>query len=276
MIFHQVKDFTGAYANGIHIPAGERYPEVWLPPAQSFREEMQQLKRAQLDLPYGSGPREVFDLFLPEGKPRGLLVVIHGGYWMALDKSYASHLAQGAVRQGYAVALPSYDLCPDVRIAQITAQIGAAVTAAAELVAGPIALTGHSAGGHLAARMACQDGPLPKAVTDRIRIAAPISGLFDLRPLMQAEMNTTLQITKSEALTESPALLSPMTHIDILAWVGGAERHEFQRQSHLLANIWTGLGARTAVWAEPNLHHFNVLDVLAEADHPLVRALTAA
>lgn len=276
MIFHQVKDFSDAYSNGAHIAKGERFPEVWVQPAQSYREVMTQAGRAQLDIPYGAGPREVFDLFLPQATPKGLLVFIHGGYWMSLDKSYWSHFAQGAVQQGYAVAMPSYDLCPDVHIAQITAQIGAAVTAAAHLVAGPIAITGHSAGGHLAARMVCQGGPLPKEVAARVVISAPISGLFDLRPLMATKMNETLRITPEEALLESPAFLAPLPHVDILVWVGGAERHEFQRQSQLLANIWTGLGAKTALWAEPNLHHFDVLDGLTDPAHPLVRALTGA
>src|SRR3546814_5563195 len=48
--------------------------------------------------------------------PAGLAVFVHGGYWMAFDKSSWSHLAAGAVARGWAVALPSYTLCPEARI----------------------------------------------------------------------------------------------------------------------------------------------------------------
>ena len=85
---------------------------------------------------YGHGTREVLDLFMPEGAPKGLVVFVHGGYWMKFDRSYWSHLAAGAQAQGWAVAMPSYDLCPRVRIADITRQIANAVAVAAREIGG--------------------------------------------------------------------------------------------------------------------------------------------
>ena len=41
----------------------------------------------------------------------------------------------------------------------------------------------------------------------------------------------------------------------------------------LLANVWTGLGAATAIVEEADRHHFNVIDGLMQPDHPLTRAL---
>lgn len=275
MIFHHVSDFTDAYSNGIHIAQGDRWPEAWVKSAADYRQTMQSAGRARLGQSYGPGERHRYDLFLPIGAPRGLVVFIHGGYWMSLDNSYWSHFAQGAVQHGYAVAMPSYDLRPQVRIAGIVRQIGAAITAAATEVPGPIAITGHSAGGHLTARMLSEGTPLPAEVIARVSICLPISGLFDLRPLMQSRLNETLQIDEAEALAESPALLRPVKPVRMMAWVGGGEREEFRRQNALLANVWTGLGARTAAWAEPDRHHFNVLDGLADPAHPMVRLLTA-
>jgi len=92
---------------------------------------------------------------------------------------------------------------------------------------------------------------------------------------MQSRLNETLQIDEAEALAESPALLRPVKPVRMMAWVGGGEREEFRRQNALLANVWTGLGARTAAWAEPDRHHFDVLDGLADPAHPMVRLLTA-
>jgi acetyl esterase/lipase len=192
---------------------------------------------------------------------------------MALDNSYWSHLAGGAVERGYAVAMPSYTLCPEVRIGEIVTQIGAAIGKAAQLVEGPIMLTGHSAGGHLVSRMISDTTPLSPALRARLRNVVSISGVHDLRPLMNTAMNQTLRIDETEALRESPALLRPIDGARITCWVGGGERAEFLRQNALLANIWTGLGAATCAIVEPDRHHFNVIDGLADPEHPLTRAL---
>ncbi|MBN9031665.1 MAG: alpha/beta hydrolase [Rhizobiales bacterium 63-7] len=276
MILHKITDWDNAYANGAHIPGGNRWPAAWVGPAETFRMEMAGAGRARLDLPYGEGTRNRFDLFLPEGKPKGLVVFVHGGYWHLLDKSFWSHLAKGSVDSGFAVALPSYTLCPENRIAGITREIGAAITAAAGMVEGPLFLTGHSAGGHLVSRMNCADAPLEEGIRRRIRHTVSISGLHDLRPIMKTEMNEVLHLDAAEAESESPALLQPMAGARITCWVGAGERAEFLRQSALLANIWTGLGAETAAYAEPDRHHFNVIDGLTDADHPLTRTLIDA
>ena len=242
-ILHDVTDWDDAYENGRNIPGGTDYPAPWVAPAQAFRDAAD----ARLDQSYGDRAREVYDLFQPQGAPRGLLVFVHGGYWMALDKSYWSHLAAGPLAAGFAVAMPSYDLCPEVSIAQITAQIGAAITAAAAQVEGPIVLSGHSAGGHLVTAMMCEDSPLPEGV--RARLAHVVS-----------------------AEAASPALKQPLPGIRLTAWVGGGERQEFIRQTELIANIWHGLGALTLAVVEPDRHHFNVIDGLMRAGSPLMRA----
>ncbi|KRR15375.1 esterase [Bradyrhizobium jicamae] len=273
MIFHQISDWSDAYANAPNIPGGDRWPAAWVQPAQAYRDALQASGRATLDIGYGERERNRFDLFRPEGRPKGLVVFVHGGFWKALDKSFWSHLARGSVESGYAVAMPSYTLCPAVRITEITREIAASVARAAAMVEGPIFLTGHSAGGHLVTRMISATSPLADDVKARISHTVSISGLHDLRPLMKAAMNTELRIDEAEALTESPALLAPMTNARVTCWVGSAERPEFVRQNALLANIWTGLGANTRVIEEPGRHHFDVIDGLADPDHQLTRTL---
>ncbi|TXI03236.1 MAG: alpha/beta hydrolase [Rhizobium sp.] len=275
MSYFKVTDWESAYTNGAYIVNGDQWPAAWVEPARTFRDRLNAAGRAKLDLAYGPEQRNRFDLFLPEGQPKGLVVFVHGGYWLQLDKSYWSHLAAGSISAGYAVAVPSYTLCPDNRISGIGREIAAAITAAAELVGGPIILTGHSAGGQLVARMVTTTSPLEEAVLIRIRHVLAISGVHDLRPLMKRRMNKELRIDDAEARAESPALLEPVDGIRLTCWVGGAERAEFIRLNALLANIWTGLGAATDTVIEPNKHHYSVLDGLADADHPLTRALLA-
>ena len=273
MIFHQISDWNDAYANAPNIPGGERWPAAWVQPAQAYRDALEGSGRATLDISYGERERNRFDLFGPEGRPKGLVVFVHGGFWKALDKSFWSHLARGSVEGGYAVAMPSYTLCPTVRISEITREIAAAVERAAAMVEGPLFLAGHSAGGHLVTRMISATSPLPDDVRARISHTVSISGVHDLRPLMKAAMNADLRIDLAEALVESPALLEPMQHARVTCWVGSAERPEFVRQNALLANIWTGLGAKTRVIEEPGRHHFDVIDGLADPYHQLTRTL---
>lgn len=273
MLEHHITDWDNAYANGANIAGCERWPAAWVGPAEAFRDTLAVQGRAKLDIAYGEGPRNLLDLFLPRGEPKGLVVFVHGGYWMAFDKNSWSHLAVGAVDSGYAVAMPSYTLCPGVRLAGIVREIGSAIDKAAAMVDGPIMLTGHSAGGHLVSRMITATSPLSQATQARIRNVVSISGVHDLRPLLHTGMNTTLQIDEAEALAESPALLRPMLNARITCWVGGGERAEFLRQTALLANIWTGLGATTAAVFEPDRHHFSVIDGLTDAGHPLTKTL---
>jgi acetyl esterase/lipase len=229
--------------------------------------------RLLTDLRYGANPRCTWDRFEPAGNPLGTLVFIHGGYWMRFDKSFFSHLAAGALARGWTVAMPQYPLCPEVHIRDITRHVGDAVATIAAETHGPIALAGHSAGGHLAARMICADSPLPGPVGERVRAVVPISGVHDLRPMLRTQHNDTLHLDEAEAVAESPALLRPAADCPVTCWVGANERSEFVRQNALLANIWRGLGARTHCVEEPDRHHFSIVEGLTDPDHPLTRTL---
>lgn len=275
MHLHQIRDWDDAYSNGIHIAGGSDFPARWEKQATEFRNRMTEKARAELDLRYGPAERHKLDLFQPDGVAKGLVVFVHGGYWLAFDKSSWSHLAEGALAHGYAVAMPSYRLCPAVRIADIVQDVAAAITLAAGRIDGPIRLSGHSAGGHLVTRMICNSTPLAPEIKARITRTVSISGVHDLRPLMRTTMNAELRIGEDDCLSESPALQQPMPSANLVCWVGGAERAEFLRQSALLANVWTGLGAATASVAEPDRHHFNVIDGLSDPSHPLTRTLLA-
>lgn len=262
-----------AYTNSAYIPGGDTYRPKWAAAAEAFRTEMARQGRAQLDQAYGSHARERFDVFLPEGSPKGTFIFIHGGYWMAFDKSSWSHLAAGALAHGWTVALPSYTLCPDVRITDIVAQVGRAVAAIVERTSGAIRLAGHSAGGHLVSRLNCADSPLPAAARERIAHTISISGLHDLRPFLKTTMNKTLHLDAAEAARQSPALLMPLPGARVTCWVGTAERPEFVRQNALLANIWSGVGGRMVRHEAEGRHHFDVVEELVDPQSPLTGAL---
>lgn len=271
MYDRHIPDWDNAYANGIHIVGGDQWGDIWQQRSDQFRVAKVEAQRAYLDVPYGDRPRNIYDLFMPEEEVKGLVVFIHGGFWTETDKSYWSYLANGSLEHGFAVAMPSYTLCPEARISGITAEIAQAIEHAAARISGPIYLAGHSAGGQLACRMMTLSGPLSPVTRQRIRHILSISGLHDLRPLMQMELNALLRIDENEALAESPALLRPCEETRLTCWHGSNERPEFIRQSKLLANIWLGLGATIACIEEMDKHHFDVLDGLSAPSHPLIK-----
>jgi len=271
----EITDWDDAYANREHVANAQDYFEQWEILAPQFRQAWAEgAGDLVIDLAYGAGEREKLDLFVPAGKPRGLFVFVHGGYWVALDKSKWSHLARGALEQGWTVAMPSYTLCPDISISSITQQIGSAIEKAAQQIAGPIVLAGHSAGGHLVSRMGCQNAPLSASTHQRIRRIISISGLHDLRPMLRLTLNQSLKLDAREAEAESPALQLPVEGLEIDCVVGGAERPEFIRQNALLANIWKGLGAATREIIVADKHHFDIINELGDgAEGWLVDAL---
>jgi arylformamidase len=268
-----ITDWDHAYDNRGRVAGSEDFINAWPIAARGFREASAGRYRAELDLAYGDGPRQKLDLFYPEGEPRGLAVFIHGGYWKAFDKSFWSHLAAGPLALGWAVAIPSYTIAPEGRIAQMTREVASAIEFAASHVGGPIRLSGHSAGGHLVARMVCEDSRLSPTTLTRVERIVAISGLYDLRPLMRTQMNEILRLDEAEAVAESPALMKPISTRPILCWVGADELPEFVRQNDLLANIWTGLGAEIESVHAAERHHFTVIDELAEPASPLTIAL---
>ncbi|GGG78182.1 esterase [Salipiger pallidus] len=258
-------DLSDAYANGPYIAQAETYPPRWTEAAAQFRAALPGARRRE-GLAYGQSARERFDLFLPEGTARGVVVFVHGGYWMKFGREVWSHLAAGSLAAGWAVAMPSYDLCPDVRISGITAQIAAAVTAIAAEVPGPIRLAGHSAGGHLVARMPAP-GVLPDDVAARIAHVMPISPLSDLRPLLHTDMNATLHLDASEAWGESPIAMATPT-VPVTVWVGADERPAFIDQARWLIEAWDA-----TLVIDDGRHHFDVIDGLGTPGSSMLNAL---
>lgn len=258
-------NYDEAYANAPFIPGADAFPPAWAARTAALREQLG--PRFRSGLRYGPEPRNWLHLCLPEGAPEGLAVIIHGGYWLRFSPDDFGHLAAGALTRGWAVALPAYTLAPAARIAQITAEIGAAVTVAAAEVAGPICVSGHSAGGHLAARMACADAPLPAAVADRIARCLPVSPVADLRPLRRTSMNADLGLDAAEAWAESPVLIPPRPGIAAHVWVGGAERPVFLDQARRLGNAWA-----CPVTIDAGRHHFDVIEGFEQADSALMAA----
>ena len=110
------------------------------------------------DLAYGSHERQVLDLTLPKGKGDvGLLLMIHGGYWVSGDKeSFRDYLGEGSSRFGIACASMNYRYLGDASMPEMLDDITSALKKIASTAkkkgytVSKVMLSGFSAGAHLA------------------------------------------------------------------------------------------------------------------------------
>jgi arylformamidase len=151
-------DYEVEYNNRARVPEHPRIFAQWVRDGAAYREEATKEGRAELGLKYGPSPRETIDLFKPRGGGTGpLALFIHGGYWRSLEPSGFSQMARGMNAHGVTVAVSGYDLCPQITIGQIIEQTQAACLYLWKKLGQRIMVSGHSAGGHLAACMVATD-----------------------------------------------------------------------------------------------------------------------
>ena len=159
-----------------------------------------------LDLAYGPRVRNRWDLFPAADPGAPCLVFIHGGYWQRNSREGFSVLAEGVKAHGWAAALPGYTLAPDASLSGIVAEIFAALdwlagAGAAHGIAGPLVVSGWSAGGHLTALALGHPA---------VRAGLAISGIFELGPLRDTYLDEKLRLTDAEIATLSPLRLAPV------------------------------------------------------------------
>lgn len=137
---------------------------------------------------YAAHADGLLDVHIPAGRARGLLFLVHGGYWRAeWDRRHTRPLAEALREEGWLVVTPEYrrtGATGELAGGWPTtyADVRAAVDAAPALLAGlglevpegPRVALGHSAGGHLALLLAADDAAL-----DRVVALAPVGDLHD-------------------------------------------------------------------------------------------------
>jgi arylformamidase len=268
-------DYEVEYNNRARVPEHPAIFERWRAAAKEFRDEMAAQGRAELGLAYGATPRQFIDLFRAERAEREggkLAVFVHGGYWRSLEPSTFSHVARGFLPHGISVAFVGYDLCPQVRVADIIGQIRQACLHLWRRFGARMFVYGHSAGGHLAACALATDWKAYDMPADAVPTACAISGVFDLTPLVGISMNEDLRLDPLEARRVSPLFWDAPRGRTLDVIVGTQESREFLRQSREIAEAWAKAGVTTRYEAPPG-NHFTVLDPLADPGSAMTKRL---
>ena len=223
---------------------------------------------AALNIPYGPGEKQRWDLFPARDRHAPCLVFIHGGYWQRNGREMFASVMEGVIAHGWSAALPGYTLAPEASLTQIAAEIAAALDwleaeGPGQGIEGPVLVSGWSAGGHLTAL----------ALEHRIaRAGLALSGIFDLEPIRDTYLNAALKLTEAEIGTLSP-MRRPMTEKPLAIAYGTAELPELQRQSRDFHAARAAAGREGALIPVPGADHFRILDALRQPEGLLLKTV---
>jgi arylformamidase len=203
---------------------------------------------------YGPHP---LDLYPTRAPRRGLHLHLHGGAWRAQSRDDAGAIALPLTAAGFDLAAPDFSLLPARRLPEVVEELRACVRFL--MPRGPIHLSGHSSGAHLAAVLATE---FPFASVTLV------SGIFEMEPVLLSARGEYVRLSAEEAHA-----LSPIRHVSrisapvLLAW-GTKESPEFIRQSEAMA---AATGGRRFVL--DGVNHFEAVYALGQG--PLHEALLA-
>ena len=230
---------------------------------------------------YSPRPSDILDIYLPaaldkQAPSAPVFIFIHGGYWRALSKNDSAFMAPALTQAGAVVVVPDYDLAPAVTLDHIVDQIRQAFAWVVRNIAiyggdaRNICICGSSAGGHLVGMLLAkgwqQDYDLPASATPAA--AFPLSGLFDLQPLLHTHINSWMQLDDAAAVRNSPRFVLPdsSTHSQCQLRVscGEFESREFHRQSQEYLAAWQAR-CLPGQWLEaPGTNHLDLPLQLAD------------
>jgi acetyl esterase/lipase len=223
--------------------------------------------KSHLDLPYGERANNKIDLY-PAARPDApCLVFLHGGYWQRNSRELFAMLVEGVAAHGWSVAIPGYSLAPEVALTDIVGEIPRALdwlaaNGASYGFAGPIVLSGWSAGAHLVAM--ALDHP-------RVHAGLAISGVYDLAPIRDTGLNNALKLTDEEIARLSPLRL-PVTNKRLDIAYGSNELPALVCDSIDLHEKRMAAQAPGKLIPVEGADHFTILEALRRPDGILVEA----
>lgn len=270
------------YNNREMVPEHVELYEKWTPMCAQVLADFPH----QLDAAYGTTPREVMDIILPDPAKSGdgpfpVLLYIHGGYWMSRTKGDQTFLARAYADAGIAFALVEYDLMPGVRMVDIVRQCREAVrwmwTNGQAFGIDPkrIFVSGHSAGGHLTAELAATDWSKQGMAPNILKGGVALSGIYDLAAMKGCYLQDTLALTDEEVARHSPQYFETAPATPLIVAPGGAESDAFHHQSRNLVNTWNAKGGNCAYLEPEGCNHFTILADFADPASALCRAAIA-
>lgn len=231
------------------------------------------------DVRFDPDSTERLDVWGVGGALRPVFVAIHGGYWRALSRHHTAFMAGMLADAGIATVAVDYGLAPHTPLEEIVRQVRAAVAwvyhhgAEHGLDRNRIVVGGSSAGGHLTATTMVSGWQAEFGLPDDVvRAAMPISGLFDIRPLVDSFANEWLGLDDSRASALSPMLQTDRVGPRAVVAVAEHDGVGFLEQSRKFHEAWARR-SESELLVVPDRNHYDIFLDLTEPDSALGRAL---
>ena len=233
------------------------------------------------DIPYVEGKdadeRQKLDLYLPKGaKDYPTLFFIHGGAWTQGSRSGFDRIGRTFAKNGVAFVSTGYRLSPKVQHPAHIQDVakGFAWTAAhiGKYGGNPDAIfvSGHSAGGHLAALLATDDDYLKaeKLSLKDIKGAIPVSGVFVVSTRQKNVFGEDAEVCKKA---------SPQNHVreglpPFLIIYADREMAGLGRQAEAFAPALKKQKVEATVVMGKDRNHGSIMMRMAAEDDPATQA----
>lgn len=232
------------------------------------------------DLAYGDDPRQKLDIARPDNAPAPTLIFIHGGYWQGSCKEDRRFPGPVFNALGAAFISVEYRLAPAVTLDEIVDDVRNAVAwiykngADYGLDVDRLYVTGNSAGGHLSAAVLADGWQADYGVPeDVLKGGCPVSGIFDLTPLLKTSQRDNLHLTEENVARVSPIHQLPKPGTPLLLSWGGRESDEFKRQSAIYTEACRAHGIEPEIVDCPDDDHFTIMGAFGDPDSALFKAI---
>ena len=210
------------------------YVENWNPETDGEKLE---------DVNYGPESWQVMDVYVPKGfnssEMRGAVVFIHGGAWIGGSRDLEDGFARRAAKAGYLTANIEYMLASEsvkdsYSMERVLDDVDAAIAKLKEIGEGlgceldRVALSGHSAGGHISSLYAYSRGQSAQLTVAFIMArAAPVDFHVDtwspqsspkvvaasVRGMTRVEVDEALALNPDEATEAAINSISPLSYV---------------------------------------------------------------
>jgi arylformamidase len=262
-------------------PVDDGQPALPVDVVQRYVERVDALARRPLPasvrvwagLSYGPLAQQRFDVFAPmRARAAPVLVFFHGGGWTNGYRHWVRLMAAPVVEHGVVLVAPSYRLVHHARFpaacddcALLVRQVKAhAATWGGD--SGRLYLSGHSAGGHLAA--------LTTLRAPGVRGCLPLSGIMDLHHpapaagSLEERVYTQVLSDRDDDAASSPIHWTRGNTVPFVLCCGERDTERVLRSNRRMAALLELQPAQSRFDIWPGCDHFDTHLALADAQHP--------